>query len=75
MFQVLIRYLRIEGFLSGHYDAKRTQYFEELRRLYAAGAIVHREHLAVGLDKVPAQLELLFNGTNHGKLIVKMSAE
>ena len=73
MFQVLIRHLRIEGYLANHFNAKRERYFAELRGLLEKGAIHHREHLSHGLDSVPGQLELLFSGRNQGKLIVKLA--
>lgn len=72
MFQVLIRYLKIEGFLANNFIDKRDQYFAELRKMLEDSAIVHREHMAYGLESVPEHLELLFRGANQGKLIIKL---
>lgn len=73
MFQVLIRNLRIEGFLAGHFWDRRSEYFETLRRLLEAGRITHRVDESVGLASAPEQLATLFAGTNRGKLVVRVS--
>jgi len=72
MFQVLIRHLRIEGFLAGHYAFKAPEYYPRLRELNNQNAIHPRAHIAHGLNAVPEHLGLLFRGANDGKLIVKL---
>ena len=73
MFQVLVRHLRIEGFLAGHYWDRREQYYAILRELLESGRIEHRADEAVGLAAAPAHLGKLFAGTNRGKLLVRLA--
>jgi NADPH-dependent curcumin reductase CurA len=73
MFQVLVRHLRIEGFLAGHYWDRREEFYDVLRGLLADGLIQHRADEAVGLAAAPVHLAKLFAGTNRGKLLVRVS--
>ena len=73
MFQVLVRHLRIEGFLAGHYWDQREEFYATLRELLADGRIEHRADEAVGLAAAPVHLSKLFAGTNRGKLLVRVA--
>jgi Putative NADP-dependent oxidoreductases len=75
MFQVLVRHLRIEGFLAGRYWHRRDVYYAELRRLLAAGRIEHHADQVGGLENAPSHLLKLFAGTNEGKLLVQVAAD
>lgn len=74
MFLVLIRELRIEGYLAGSYWDRRGEYYAELRRLLSSGQIEHRAEESQGLESAPGQLARLFTGANRGKLIVRVGA-
>lgn len=74
MFQVLVRHLRIEGFLAGHYWERRAEFYGVLRDLLERGLIEHRSDEAVGLAAAPEHLGKLFAGTNRGKLLVRVAA-
>jgi NADPH-dependent curcumin reductase CurA len=72
MFQVLVRHLRIEGFLAGHYWDRREEFYAILRELLADGRIEHRADEAIGLAAAPEHLRKLFDGSNRGKLLVRV---
>jgi NADPH-dependent curcumin reductase CurA len=72
MFRVLVRQLRIEGFLAGHYVDRRAEHFAALRRLLEQGWIEHRAEESVGLESAPDQLARLFTGAHRGKLLVRI---
>ena len=40
--------------------------------LIKSGRIKYREHIVQGLERAPEALSMLFNGTNHGKMIVQV---
>jgi hypothetical protein len=71
MYQVLVRHLRIEGFLAGHFADRQDAYFNELRRLLSIGRIKHRPHIVEGFSRANEYLAMLFAGTNQGKLLVE----
>lgn len=73
MFQVLIRHLRIEGFLAAHFWDKRDTYYEHLRSLIRQGVLTHAAETTDGLDSAPEQLSKLFQGTNRAKLLVDVA--
>jgi len=75
MYLVLVKHLRIEGFLAGGYPEKRDQHFAELREMFAAGRLKPRAHIVEDFDKAPEHLGLLFSGQNKGKLLVQVSPE
>ncbi|WP_100812449.1 MULTISPECIES: NADP-dependent oxidoreductase [unclassified Microbacterium] len=74
MFRVLVRHLRIEGFLAAHYWHKRDEYYSHLRRLLREGVIVHAADMTDGLGTAPDQLGKLFRGANNAKLLVRLDA-
>lgn len=75
LFRVLVRRLRIEGFLAAHFWHKRDEYYAHLRRLLHAGVIAHAADESVGLASAPEQLAKLFRGSNTAKLLVRVGAE
>lgn len=74
MFRVLVRHLRIEGFLAAHFWHKRDEYYAHLRSLLREGVIVHAADMTDGLRTAPEQLGKLFRGANSAKLLVRLEA-
>ncbi|MEV1130496.1 NADP-dependent oxidoreductase [Agromyces sp. NPDC049794] len=72
MFLVLIRELKIEGYLAGSHWHRRGDYFAKLRQLLRSGQIEHRIEESVGLESAANQLSKLFTGDNRGKLVVRV---
>tara|TARA_R110002020_G_scaffold65413_6_gene172790 strand:- start:114 stop:1202 length:1089 start_codon:yes stop_codon:yes gene_type:complete len=74
MFLVLIRELRIEGYLAGSYWEQSANYYAQLRSLLRSGRIHHRVEESPGLSSAPDQLAKLFTGAHRGKLVVRVRA-
>lgn len=70
LYQVLMKAIRLQGFLAERTGRPRAQQIDELRGLFARGVIHDRSHIVPGLDRAPEYLEMLFAGSNDGKLIV-----
>jgi NADPH-dependent curcumin reductase CurA len=68
---VLMKRLRIEGFLVADYAARFDEALRRLARWTLDGRLQHRETIVDGLEQAPAALNLLFDGGNVGKLLVK----
>ncbi len=67
---LITRRARMEGFLILDYASRFGEAQTELATLVHSGALAHREHVLVGLERAPEALNLLFSGGNHGKMLV-----
>jgi NADPH-dependent curcumin reductase CurA len=74
LYHVLMKAIRLQGFLAERTGRPRAQQIDELRGLFARGVVHDRPHVVHGLDRAPEHLEMLFEGRNHGKLIVDVSS-
>lgn len=56
------------------YQEHLAEDMADLRRRYLDGSLkVRSPHIVQGMASVPQALQLLFNGGNHGKLMVQLS--
>jgi len=69
---VLLRRLRIEGFIVLDYAARFPEAFAALGRWLADGRLKYRVDVVEGLDQAPVAINRLFDGANTGKLLVKI---
>lgn len=74
LMELVFRRARMEGFIAGEPPERLHDYEAELAQLFDSGRIVHRTHLVSGLEAGPEALRLLFEGKNHGKLILAVSS-
>jgi NADPH-dependent curcumin reductase CurA len=69
----LMKRLRIQGFIVTDYAARAQEATERLVHWIAEGKIKHKETIVDGLENAPSALNMLFDGSNTGKLLVKVS--
>lgn len=69
----LMKRIKIEGFIITDYVQRFQEAATKLIMWMVAGKIKHRETIIEGLDKTPESLNLLFDGGNMGKLLIKVS--
>jgi NADPH-dependent curcumin reductase CurA len=62
----------MEGFLVLDYWNRAAEAIEALARLHQAGRLKYRVHVVEGLENAPAAMNMLFDGSNHGKLVVRI---
>ncbi|CAN5371528.1 NADP-dependent oxidoreductase [soil metagenome] len=74
LYHVLMKAIRLQGFLAERTGRPRQQQIDELRGLFARGVIHDRTHLVAGLANAPEYLGMLFAGRNRGKLVVEVSS-
>ena len=72
LFELVARRLRMEGFLASDYAPRAREAIEALSKWHAEGRLKYRIHVIEGLEQAPAALDKLFDGTNEGKLIVRI---
>jgi NADPH-dependent curcumin reductase len=75
LYQLVVRSVRMEGYVPPSFEHRFPDIFTELARLLAEGAITHRAHVVDGLESVPAALGLLQTGGNRGKLLARLAPD
>ncbi len=72
---LLVNRARMEGFIVFDYEKRYPEALTELGRWVGEGAIQAREDIADGLENAPEALLRLFDGSNTGKLLVRIAPE
>lgn len=72
---LLVQRARMEGFLVLDYVKEFEPAVIELAQWVLAGKIKYREDVVDGLENAPSALLRLFDGSNTGKLIIKITGE
>ncbi len=72
---ILTQRARMEGFIFTDYLKHAPTAMNDLGKWMAEGKLQYRVDIVDGLEKAPAAINKLFDGSNKGKLIVKISEE
>ena len=72
---LVVRRLRMEGFIVMDYYGRRREAEETLARFIADGRLKIREDIVEGLESAPRALVGLLNGDNLGKRMVRVASE
>ena len=70
---ILMRRLSVRGFIVIDFAARWEEATSQLIHWVREGKLKHRETIVEGLENAPAALNQLFDGTNIGKLMVKVA--
>ena len=66
---------KLEGFIVLDYFNRAQEALADLGQWYAQGKIKYRIDAIDGLENAPSAINKLFDGTNQGKLIIRVSEE
>jgi NADPH-dependent curcumin reductase CurA len=69
---LIVKRLKVQGFLVLDYGARFTEAAMELGKWKMMGKLKDRQTVVEGLEKAPDAINMLFTGGNTGKLIVKV---
>jgi NADPH-dependent curcumin reductase CurA len=69
---IIVKRLKVEGFLILDYGARFTEAAMELGKWKMMGKLKDRQTIVEGLEKAPEAINMLFTGGNTGKLLVKV---
>lgn len=69
---ILVKRLRVQGFLFPDHESSAGAFFKEVAPLVAAGKIKFRETVAEGLENAPKAFLELLSGQNFGKQLVRV---
>jgi NADPH-dependent curcumin reductase CurA len=72
-FHLLLNRVRMEGFMRIDHEDRFDEIEADLLPRLRNGELRSREHVVEGLSAAPAALRMLFDGTNTGKLLVRVS--
>ncbi len=72
---ILTKRATVTGFIVTDYFKRMDEAFKNLYSWYAKGRLHYREEIIDGLENAPKSLNKLFDGSNKGKLIIKISEE
>jgi len=72
---LLIKRARMQGFIVTDYAARFPQAAQQIVQWLQQGKLKYRLDMVEGLRQAPRALNRLFDGTNKGKLLVKVSDE
>ena len=72
---LLVNRARMEGFIILDFEDRFLEAWRALGGWISEGKIKSREHIVDGLENAPAALLKLFDGSNTGKLLVRIAAE
>lgn len=72
---VVRKRLTIRGFLVSDHADRRPAFVADMSRWLAEGAVRTRETVVEGIERAPEAFMGLFDGSNTGKMIVRLSAE
>lgn len=70
---LLFKNARIEGFVVPRYAHRIPEMDSVLLKLFADGQLRYRSHILKGIDKAAEAVSMLFDGSNDGKLMVRLS--
>jgi len=72
LFMLIVKRARIEGFLVSDYMSRAPEAMTALGRWLMEGKIKYRVDVVDGLEQAPLAVNKLFDGSNQGKLVVKV---
>ena len=72
---LLVQRARMEGFIVLDHADKAAAATADLVRWHREGRLKYRLDVVDGLEQAPAAVNRLFEGTNTGKLVVKLASE
>ncbi len=75
LIQLLAQRARMEGFIVLDYLSRASEAVGELVRWHLEGKLKYRVDVIDGLEQAPVAINRLFDGTNRGKLAVRVSEE
>jgi len=72
MIRIIAMRIRVQGFLYGDYASRLGEFHRDMGAWVASGAIKSHETVVHGLEAMPQAFLGLFEGTNTGKMLVKL---
>lgn len=75
MRQILIRRLRVQGFIVTDHASDEPRFRQDMSKWVEEGRVRYKEQIVDGLDAAPRALIGMLEGTNFGKLLVRVAGD
>lgn len=72
LINILVRRAKMQGFIVTDYMPRAAEAIADLGKWFMEGRLKYRIDVVEGLKQAPSALNKLFDGTNQGKLIIKI---
>src|SRR5262249_52610943 len=72
LINILVRRAKMQGFIVTDYLPRAAEAIPELVKWHMEGKLKYRVDIVEGLEEAPRAVNKLFNGSNQGKLIIKL---
>ncbi len=72
---IVLKRATVKGFIVTDYFKRMNEAFKDFQTWYVSGKLQYREEIVKGLENTPKTFNKLFDGSNRGKLIIKVSEE
>lgn len=72
---LLFKNARVEGFVVPRFANRMDEFDAVLEELYSSGRLRQRSHVVEGLENAADAVSMLFDGSNSGKLLVRVATE
>ena len=73
LYNIIIKRIKIQGFLQSDYLDLYPRFLEDVTAYYKQGKIVYFEDINEGLESAPSALAGLFSGKNVGKQVIRVA--
>lgn len=70
--RIIAARIRLKGFIVFDYQSRMDEFYREMGQWVASGAVKSRETVVEGLERMPDAFLGLFEGSNTGKMLVKL---
>ena len=71
--RVLVQRAKMQGFIVLDYQPRAMEAIMPLAQWLGEGKIKYRTHVVDGLENAPTAINMLFDGSNQGKLLIQVS--
>jgi NADPH-dependent curcumin reductase CurA len=73
--ETIYKFITLRGFVVSAFEEHKRQFQEEMADWIRSGEMKYQETIFEGIDQAPEAFIGLFNGTNQGKMLVKLANE
>ena len=73
--EMIYKFITMKGFVVSAFSAQQPQFVQDMAGWIKSGKMKYHETIFEGIDNAPAAFIGLFDGTNNGKMLVKLASE
>ena len=73
--ETIYKFITMKGFVVSAFTAQQPQFLKDMSGWIKSGQVKYHETIFEGIDQAPAAFIGLFDGTNNGKMLVKLAEE